>query len=127
LTEVQDFDAGLVRGHSGDHDVARLEVAVGDAFGVGFYQCFGDLDAIEQNQLQRKSVIVKGDRKSAPEKPVPIFQASPQTAATIFSYDVSPDGQRFLVLVPGQGPNTPPPPITVLLNWTSVLSQRREP
>lgn len=37
------------------------------------------------------------------------------------SYDVSPDGQRFLVAAPASGAATPP--ITVVLNWQTTLKK----
>jgi len=37
-------------------------------------------------------------------------------------YDVTPDGQRFLINGP---PADPGPPITVVLNWTAGLNAKR--
>lgn len=37
-------------------------------------------------------------------------------------YDVTRDGQRFLLNVPAE-PDTAPPPITVVLNWTAGLKK----
>ena len=37
-----------------------------------------------------------------------------------YSYDVSADGQRFLLLVPPEDSSVP---ITVVLNWTSALNR----
>jgi hypothetical protein len=36
-----------------------------------------------------------------------------------YAYDVSPDGQRFLVNMPVEQPESPP--ITVVVNWTAAL------
>jgi len=41
----------------------------------------------------------------------------------VISYDVAPDGQRFLV---SERVKPPSPPITVLVNWPALLSEKRE-
>ena len=50
----------------------------------------------------------------------PLFDIRP--ASTRWDYDVSPDGQRFIVnmRVPQQAPNAP---LTVLVNWPSVVGR----
>jgi hypothetical protein len=45
-----------------------------------------------------------------------------QIAGFRANYDVTPDGQRFLVNGP---PADPGPPMTVVLNWTAGLNGRR--
>ena len=46
------------------------------------------------------------------------------TSASFPSYDVSPDGQRFLMLKPVESPTSPPTQINVVLNWFEELKQR---
>ena len=56
----------------------------------------------------------------------PLFRTSlvPIGAQMLFGtmYDVTPDGQRFLI---NQRPADPGPPMTVVLNWTAGLNGRR--
>jgi hypothetical protein len=40
------------------------------------------------------------------------------------NYDVSPDGQRFLMLKPGEQAQTAPTQINVVLNWFEELKQK---
>jgi hypothetical protein len=47
-----------------------------------------------------------------------------QTAATIRNYDVSPDGQRFLMLKPVESQSSAPAQINVVLNWFEELKQK---
>ena len=46
------------------------------------------------------------------------------TATTIQNYDVSPDGQRFLMLKPSESVGTAPMQINVILNWFEELKQK---
>jgi dipeptidyl aminopeptidase/acylaminoacyl peptidase len=46
------------------------------------------------------------------------------TAATIQNYDVSPDGQRFLMLKPSESAESSPKQINVVLNWFEELKQK---
>jgi eukaryotic-like serine/threonine-protein kinase len=48
------------------------------------------------------------------------FVAPPAGVSAPYSYDVMPDGQRFLALVPTG--DAVPPPMTVILNWQAELS-----
>lgn len=65
---------------------------------------------------------------SVPVKPGPdLTSGSPETLFAIqndpnaiFPYDVSSDGQRFIVLAPISGEDLPP---TVILGWTALLSR----
>jgi eukaryotic-like serine/threonine-protein kinase len=59
--------------------------------------------------------------------PVPL----PQTNPPQFLFDVTPDGQRFLVNLPANaaapqtsGAPVPPTPINVVVNWTAMLSKK---
>ena len=47
----------------------------------------------------------------------------PTTASSAF-YDVSPDGQRFLMLKPVESEASAPTQINVVLNWFEELKQR---
>ena len=49
------------------------------------------------------------------------------TAATIQNYDVSPDGQRFLMLKPSESAGAAPTQINVVLNWFEELKRRVPP
>jgi hypothetical protein len=56
--------------------------------------------------------------------PVALFQTHPRqpvSASDVFSYDVSGDGQRFLILSKVDEAN--PAPLSVLLNWTSEIEK----
>jgi Tol biopolymer transport system component len=56
--------------------------------------------------------------------PVALFQThrrQPVSAQDVFSYDVSGDGQRFLILTKVDEGN--PAPLSVLLNWTSDIEK----
>ncbi|HEV2521582.1 MAG TPA: protein kinase [Candidatus Acidoferrales bacterium] len=46
------------------------------------------------------------------------------TGATVPNYDVSPDGQRFLMLKPAEKPRAAPTQINVVLNWFEELNQK---
>jgi Tol biopolymer transport system component len=56
--------------------------------------------------------------------PVALFQTHPRqpvSASDVFSYDVSGDGQRFLILSKVDEAN--PAPLSVFLNWTSEIEK----
>jgi Tol biopolymer transport system component len=56
--------------------------------------------------------------------PVALFQATPRqpvTNADLFVYDVTRDGQRFLINTPVKQADTTP--MTVILNWTAKLNK----
>jgi Tol biopolymer transport system component len=95
-------------------------------------------DGTELYYMDREGQIVAVRVKTHPTfhagKPVPLFKTSgpgiPGTRG--LAYDVTPDGQRFLVLfatVPVDTSRYPvqeapiPAPITVLVNWTSALKE----
>ncbi|SRR6266480_287 len=57
-------------------------------------------------------------------KPVALFQTAPRQPSSSrdqFVYDVSKDGQRFLILTQVKQAGTPP--MTVVLNWTAKLNK----
>jgi Tol biopolymer transport system component len=54
--------------------------------------------------------------------PEPLFQAQLASGSSRNRYAVSPDGQRFLMLVPAGEPR--PTPITVVVNWTALLEKK---
>jgi Tol biopolymer transport system component len=45
------------------------------------------------------------------------------TTTNVTRYDVTPDGQRFLINVMPQTTGAPPTPMTVVLNWTAALKK----
>jgi dipeptidyl aminopeptidase/acylaminoacyl peptidase len=57
-------------------------------------------------------------------EPTVLFQTRAREALSseeVFTYDVSPDGQRFLINESLQQAN--PPPVNIVLNWTSELGK----
>jgi hypothetical protein len=69
------------------------------------------------------AVRVKLDAAFEAHAPVPLFRTRliPQGSQSLglpTAYDVSPDGQRFVVTIP---PEDLGPPITVVLNWIAAL------
>jgi eukaryotic-like serine/threonine-protein kinase len=54
--------------------------------------------------------------------PKPLFQTQPIPGLWRNRYVVSPDGQRFLMLVPAG--DTKPEPITVVVNWPALLKKQ---
>ena len=69
------------------------------------------------------AVPVKTDGPFTPGRPVRLFRTKilPQGSQSVVfytAYDVSPDGQRFVLNVP---PEDPGPPITVVLNWPAAV------
>ena len=60
-----------------------------------------------------------------PGNPEAVFQWNYLTGPLGRTYDVSSDGQRFLVLgVTGGGEDTPSPQIITVLNWVEELKER---
>jgi serine/threonine-protein kinase len=58
-------------------------------------------------------------------KPRVLFEGPYQpTPATFSNYDVSPDGQRFLMLKPSESTEAAPTQINVVLNWFEELKQK---
>ena len=58
-------------------------------------------------------------------KPRMLFEGQYVPAPVTFSnYDVSPDGQRFLMLKPNQSAEAAPTQINVVLNWFEELKQK---
>jgi len=43
---------------------------------------------------------------------------------SFYEFDVSPDGQRFVINSPLNSSDVPPIPITVVLNWTALLNKK---
>jgi eukaryotic-like serine/threonine-protein kinase len=68
-------------------------------------------------------VSVKAGSKFAFTAPKPLFMTQahePITAEEFFTYDVSADGQRFLINTNVE--KNPPPPLDIILNWASRFS-----
>lgn len=58
-------------------------------------------------------------------KPKVLFEGKYElTPATLTNYDVSPDGQRFLMLKPSEQTQVAPTQINVVLNWYEELKRR---
>jgi hypothetical protein len=61
-------------------------------------------------------------------KPRVLFEGQYQpTPATFPNYDVSPDGQRFLMVKPAGQEQSAPTQINVVLNWFEELKRRVPP
>jgi hypothetical protein len=61
----------------------------------------------------------------AASKPHILFEGPYLPApAMLPNYDVSPDGQRFLMLKPAESAQGVPTQINVVLNWTEELKQK---
>ena len=60
-------------------------------------------------------------------KPRVLFEGQYQTDPGVANYDVSPDGQRFLMLKPSEQAATAPTQINVVLNWFEELKRRVPP
>jgi hypothetical protein len=70
------------------------------------------------------AVTVKTAPEFGSDIPVPLFATAltdPNAVTYPSQYDVSADGQRFLIKVPLEQANSAP--ITVMLNWTAALKQ----
>ncbi len=70
------------------------------------------------------SVEVKGGAAFEAGPPVPLFQTRPRdpiSAEDRYSYDVAPDGQRFLINAEIEQKAAP---MSIILNWTAELKQR---
>ena len=71
------------------------------------------------------AVPVTGSANFDSGVPVPLFRASPRQPIPIydlFVYDVSRDGQRFLIITPVKETETAP--MSVVLNWPAKLTKR---
>lgn len=71
------------------------------------------------------AVSVKAGATFEFREPVALFQTRAREALSseeAFTYDVSPDGQRFLINVNPEGSN--PPPVNIVLNWTSEIQRK---
>ena len=71
------------------------------------------------------AVSVKAGASFEFRQPVALFQTRAREALSseeAFTYDVSPDGQRFLINVNPERSN--PPPVNIVLNWTSEIQRK---
>jgi serine/threonine protein kinase len=84
-------------------------------------------DGNELFYLRPDNTLMSADVKTIAGKflvgtPKPLFQAQLAPGITRNQYAVSPDGQRFLMLVPAGEPK--PTPITIVVNWPALLAQK---
>jgi hypothetical protein len=56
-----------------------------------------------------------------PGRPQPLFTLPLKVEFGIDQYDAAPDGRRFLVLA--EPPESKPPVVHVLVNWTALLKK----
>ena len=71
------------------------------------------------------AVPVEDERTFETGRPIPLFRSRilPQGSQSIWfdiAYDVTSDGQRFLMT---SSPENPGPPISVVLNWTAAIQK----
>jgi Tol biopolymer transport system component len=69
--------------------------------------------------IMAASVTSRGDRLEV-STPHALFKVT-RLVRRRWAYDVSPDGQRFLVTTAAD--DTPPPPVTVVVNWSAGLKR----
>jgi hypothetical protein len=72
------------------------------------------------------AIPVKGEQNFETGRPIPLFRSIilPQGSQSIWfdiEYDVTSDGQRFLIT---GAPENPDPPISVVLNWTAAVRKK---
>src|SRR5262249_19735687 len=71
---------------------------------------------------------VKGARILQAGQPVPVFPTTitvnPTQPNNAYDYDVTADGQRFLVLSYYPAANSAPASITAVVNWTAALHKK---
>ena len=78
------------------------------------------LDLPDDDQAMMMVAEVKSQRPGLEVATVrPLFEA--RFVGPGYPYDVSPDGQRFLVSTPLE--QTTPTPITVVVNWSTMLKK----
>jgi Tol biopolymer transport system component len=75
------------------------------------------------NDDKLMAVRVSGDTRLEPEKAEPLFQTTPFVGNSVNPawrqpYDVTTEGNRFLIVSAIQGQN--PPPLTIVLNWQTT-------
>ena len=58
-----------------------------------------------------------------PDKPRQLFRGGFVSILNVTSCDVSADGRRFVMILPGQ-PEAPPTQLNLLLNWAQELKRR---
>jgi eukaryotic-like serine/threonine-protein kinase len=75
------------------------------------------------NKMMAVEVTTQGTFSAG--KPKMLFEGPYQlTPLTATNYDLSPDGQRFLMLKPSESAEAAPTQITVVLNWFEELKQK---
>jgi len=70
------------------------------------------------------AVPVRSGTGFASESPIALFQAhvrQPISSGDVVSYDVSADGQKFLINTRVDEPNAAP--LSVILNWSSEMEK----
>jgi hypothetical protein len=73
------------------------------------------------------AVPIKADAGFQAGTPVPLFQThirQPISATDMVSYDVTPDGKRFLINTKVDEPNTEH--LSIILNWAAEMDRTRE-
>ena len=68
-----------------------------------------------------ESQVESGDNFLRPGTPRPLFQTTLSSSNTSRDYDVTPDGQRFLINQASGGVEEVP--ITVIINWPRLLEK----
>jgi len=104
-------------------DTRRIPISVGGGSDPHWSADGRELFYLDANgMLMSVGVHTNGDL--GPEKPRPLFRIPGVRVAGPFasSYDVDPSGQRFLVLVPLDDPQTLP--LNMIVNWEAASSRQ---
>ena len=79
-----------------------------------------------ENRPAMTGVPIATEDGFAPGAPEVLFEGPylPDVFGRDRTYDLAPDGQRFLMIKPGTGSDSSPSEITVVLNWYEELLER---
>ena len=81
-------------------------------------------DNLGTPRLSLMAVDIEGSEGLNPGRPHVLFEGPYVESSPVRNYDVSPDGQRFLMVKPAGDKEPPPTAINLVLNWTEELKRR---
>jgi Tol biopolymer transport system component/predicted Ser/Thr protein kinase len=102
----------------------KFQISNGGARGVRWSRDGKEIfyNSLDGNALF--SVKVKTAPKFEAEVPKPLFRTEGGNVGAVATFDVTPDGNRFLVITAAQAPDSgSAPKITVVVNWTAGLAK----